>query len=99
MMQTLDSVVLAAIVAAILGAIKMLAPVAHKSVPGFLWPVMALVLGYVGSQACTFIGATCAGNPLEWDQANASAAATALLAILIRELTKHLRDHGVALPQ
>lgn len=96
-MQTLDSLVLASIVAAILGLAKILLPVAQKSVPGFLWPVLALVLGYFGSQACTAIGATCSGNPLDWDAANASAAATALLAIIIRELTKHLQDHGVAL--
>jgi len=100
-MPTLNSLVLATIVAAILGGAKLLMPIAQKSVPGFLWPVLALVLGYFGTQACTAIGATCSGNPLDWTTANdpnVSAAAAALLAIVIREVTKHLRDHGVALP-
>jgi len=88
--STIQGIVLATMTTAILGGLKYLGPRLRGRVPNFMWPIAALALAWVGTQACSSLEAECSGNPLVWGSEEATAVAVAFLAMLQREFFKSI---------
>lgn len=88
----LASVLAPMVVAAIIGGLKYLYPKVRQNVPNLFWPVAAFGLAKVGTVVCKVAGATCSGNPFDWDQTTINALVVAALAVMSREAVKSLPD-------
>jgi hypothetical protein len=90
-MSNFDMIVVAILVAAILGGIKWATGHLQKQIPNWMWPLATIILAWVGTNTCTHFELPCEGNPLQWDPATVEITATALAAITARELGKWLK--------
>jgi hypothetical protein len=91
MEDALTGLLIPTLAAALLGLLKWGAPQLRERIPNVLWPFAILILAKVGAQACDAVGASCGGNPLNWDPATVQLFAVAAVAMIVREATKGLQ--------
>lgn len=91
-MEELNLWLIATLSSVILGVAKWGIPILKDKVPNLFWPIALILLGKGGTAVCGSIGADCSGNPAGWGPVEATAIATALIAIVQRELISGLRN-------
>jgi len=84
----LTNLIVPAVVAAVVFAIRSVKPQVQSKVPSFLWPVAAFFLARAGTAACEALKAPCSGNPLDWSPETVQALAVVAVAGLIQKVSK-----------
>lgn len=92
-LPNLETLILAALTAGIIGSLKWLRPALAEKVPNWTWPVATLALGWIGTKLCETFSATCAGNPLGWDSQQAAALAVGMYAVITREVAEKAKPY------
>lgn len=91
-MEELNLWLIATLSSVVLGVVKWGIPLVKDKVPNLVWPIALVILGKGGTAVCESLGAACAGSPAGWGPVEATALATALIAIVQRELISGLRN-------
>ena len=86
-------------VAALLGFLKWSFPRVRAAAPNFLWPLMTLVLAWIGTSVCQGLGAACSGSPYGWNEPEAQAFISSVIAQITRETVKAAQERGLLPPR
>lgn len=84
--------VVSALSAVLLGVLKWAGPVLRDKIPNVFWPIALVVFAKGGTSVCQAVDVGCSGNPLSWGPVETQALAAGMVAIILRELVKSLRN-------